>query len=204
MPRPTCSGRLVCLAILTAPTIALAQEGDPPVWAFRTRIVMTGNSDQSEPAGYTIYSSIGLEAALGRSLGSRFGAELTLRTESREVDRDITATTSERLGSLELLPVSLLLQWRPRSGRSLDPYLGGGLNLTVAWEKSGVLDTLDVAPHAGPAVQLGADVRLSSLAFLNVDLRWNTLATELSSGGAPVARLTVDPLSLGVGVGFRF
>ena len=31
---------------------------------------------------------------------------------------------------------------------------------------------LPVAPHAGPALQAGADVGLSRTTFLNFDLRW--------------------------------
>jgi outer membrane protein len=194
-----------CLITASAYPARLAAQSEPPVpWSFRTRIVMSGNSDQSEPAGYTVYSGIGIEAALARSIGRRFSAELAIRTESREVDRDLTATSYDRLGALELLPVNLTLHWRPRSGRSFDPYLGAGLNLTVAWEMSGALDTLDMAPHVGPALQVGTDIALSRTAFLNLDLRWNTLTTELSHAGTTVARLVVDPVALGVGVGFRF
>ena len=57
----------------------------------------------------------------------------------------------------------------------------------------------------GPAVQVGTDWELSSSALLNLDLRWNSLTADLGANGrAPLANLKVDPVSLGVGVGFRF
>jgi outer membrane protein W len=61
-----------------------------------------------------------------------------------------------------------------------------------------------MAGSGGPAVQLGADVDISSSALLNANLKWNNMSADLESGGIPLTRLQVDPLSLGVGVGFRF
>ncbi|HEX6616632.1 MAG TPA: hypothetical protein VF046_10025 [Gemmatimonadales bacterium] len=61
-----------------------------------------------------------------------------------------------------------------------------------------------MAGSGGPAVQLGADVDLSSSALLNANLKWNSMTVDLESGGTPLTSLKVDPPSLGVGVGFRF
>jgi outer membrane protein len=61
-----------------------------------------------------------------------------------------------------------------------------------------------LSPSIAPAVQLGTDVRLSPRLFLNVDLKWNPWRTDIKEGSATLARLRVDPIALGVGVGFRF
>jgi outer membrane protein W len=183
-----------------------AQDRTPDTnpWTFSTRLIATGSSDESEPPGFKVYSAFTLEAALRRSLGHHLAAEATIRTESREVDSLVTVGEDQRLGSLELLPVNLLLQFRvPTHGR-LEPYVGAGVNLTVAWEKSGALDSVDMAGSVGPALQVGADWALSSRALLNLDIRWNTLTADLDNDGARLASLKVDPLSLGLGVGFRF
>lgn len=70
--------------------------------------------------------------------------------------------------------------------------------------KSGALDNLDVSPAFGPALQLGADWKLSEELVLNLDTKWNGLTTDLSSGGNRITRLKIDPLTLGLGIGFRF
>jgi outer membrane protein len=188
------------------PTLGAAQDrtSDSSSWTFVTRLVATGSSDESEPAGYKIYSAFTLEASLRRTFGRVVGAELTLRTESREVDSLVPAGEARRLGSLELLPASLLLHFRLPTGGKVHPYAGGGVNLTVAWEKSGALDSTDMAASVGPAVQVGTDWELSSRALLNLDLRWNKLTADLANGGTPLTKLKVDPVSIGVGVGFRF
>ncbi|HET7469266.1 MAG TPA: OmpW family outer membrane protein [Gemmatimonadales bacterium] len=188
----------------TPPVAAQVRAADDQTWTFTTRVVATGSSDESQPPGYKVYSAFTIEAALRRSLGRLLAAEATVRTESREVDSLVPAGQDRRLGSLELLPMSVLLQLRvPTHGR-VAPYVGAGVNLTVAWEKSGALDSVDMAGSVGPAVQAGADWAVSPRVLLNLDLRWNAFTADLNTGGARLASLKVDPLSLGFGVGFRF
>src|SRR5690349_18306 len=132
------------LVLLTQELAAQSSSSARP-WTFLTRLVATGSSDRSEPAGYKVYSSFALDGGLRRDLSRTLAAELRLRTESREVDSLVTSGEDRRLGSLELLPMNLTLQLRPFPAGSVRPYAGGGLNLTVAWEKSGALDSVDMA-----------------------------------------------------------
>lgn len=204
MPRwsVTCIACCLFLAVTGVPTAISAQATSP--WTFRSRLVMSGSTDHSEPAGFTMYSGIALEAALARRLSDRFAVELAVRTESREVDRIVSESITERLGSLELLPVNLLVQWQLARSGSVRPYVGAGVNLTVAWEKSGVLDSLDVSSRVGGALQLGALVPLSGRVAFNADVRWNTLATDIRGPGGRFALLTVDPIALGLGLELAF
>jgi outer membrane protein len=200
--------RRAAVAVLllgTVGTPAAAQvANETPPWSFRTRLLLTGSSDHSEPAGFTTYSALALEVAAARRLAGRFSAELSGRIESREVDRVVGSGPTERLGSLELVPVNLLLQFHPSRGGKLRPYLGAGVNVTAAWEKSGVLDSMDVKPHVGPSLQVGANLDLSTDLFLNFDLRWNTLTTDIENRGVRYTSLRIDPIALGIGLGVRF
>ncbi len=109
------------------------------------------------------------------------------------------------LGSIQTLPINVLVQddFRGDAAR-VRPYAGAGLNLTVFWEKSGALDSSDLSPGGGLAVQVGTDVALSNAVVFNLDLRWNQLATDLEFEGRRVARLSIHPLTIGAGFGFRF
>jgi outer membrane protein len=192
------------LLILIASFSRRADADDRP-WSVRTRAVMSGSSDHSEPDGYTVYSGISLEAGVGWAFHRLFGLELTARTESREIDQ-ATGLDGEdmRLGSVELLPVNLFVQFRPAWWSGVHPYAGAGLNLTVAWEKSGMLDSSDLSPWLGPAVDLGVDVDMGRALFFNLDARWNAYRTDVELDGTRMARLRIDPISLGAGVGARF
>ncbi|MEZ4411773.1 MAG: OmpW family outer membrane protein [Gemmatimonadales bacterium] len=181
-----------------------AQEATAPNWTLFTRAFVAGGSYSSSPAGFESYSGIGLEIALQRQIGARWAAAFTLRTESREVDSVPSSGPSLRYGSVELLPMSLLVQYQPRVHGAWQPYLGLGATFTVAWEKSGVLDTLDVPPYLGPAVQAGVEFALAPAVLLNLDLRWNTDRLTFQSSGSDLAELKIDPMTIGFGVGFRF
>ena len=94
----------------TFPALLGAQEPAFPTtaWAVRSRVVLSGSSDESEPVGFEVYSGIGIEAALSRRVSRRLSTELAMRFESREVDRLTGTGRAESVGSVELLPVSLL------------------------------------------------------------------------------------------------
>lgn len=197
-------GCAVGTMILLCPASAPAQERGP--WTSTTRLVLSGSSDpaESDPQGYKVYSGIALDIGIQRRLGPRLGVEFNLRSESREVTLARDPGADIPLGSVEVLPVTLLLQYRPLAGGKVRPYFGAGLNLTVVWEKAGALDSTDLSPSLAPAVQLGTDLRLSPRLFLNVDLKWNPWRTDIKEGSDTLAHLRVDPIALGVGVGFRF
>jgi outer membrane protein len=195
--------RVAFVATMLLPATLWAQ-GATPAWVFRTRAQASGSSVSSEPIGYQVYSAITLGAALSRALGRYLGVELAAATESREVDQAQAGAPDLRLGSIELLPVNLLLQLRPTFGGRAHPYVGAGVNLTVAWEKSGTLDSRDVPPSVGPAVQVGTDIEVAPSVLLNFDVKWNALRTNIGEAGRTLAALKIDPMTFGLGLGFRF
>ena len=194
----------LALCCLATDTWARDPGAEPGPWTFRTRAVVSGDSQDSDPAGYVAYSGVALEAGLTRRVARLFAVEFNLHTESREIDREVASGPDVRLGSLEVLPVALTFQFRPRSGGRIHPYLGLGAAVSFTWEKSGALDSLDVETHVGPAVQLGVDYDLGSAAVLNLDLRWNTFTAKIDDDGERLAEIQIDPLTLGIGVGFHF
>lgn len=173
-------------------------------WLFRSGLVLSGNSDESEPAGLKAYSGVAIEIGVRRRLRHSLAAELSLRTESREIDQEMPPQPPERLGSIEMAPVAFTLLYSPSYSGRFHPYVGFGVCLTLAWEKSGVLDSLDIAPYIGPAIQLDLDYDLSDIAVLNADLRWNMLRSDIKLAGERFAKLKIDPIVLGFSVGFRF
>ncbi len=202
------SARAGLLLLVCLPTALAAQRpaslSDP--WMLRVRATLSGTSYGSEPSGYKIYSGVALEAALTRRLGAMAALELSARTESREVTGPDVPGADSRLGSLELLPVTLLARWVPR-GRSpaaLQPYVGAGAALTATWEKTGALDSTDVPARLAPALGVGADYALSPRTVLNLDVKWNALTARITHFRTPDPRVRIDPLTLGVGLGVRF
>lgn len=191
-------------ALLLSAFDGFARDADQGPWVFRTRAVLSGNSHESDPEGFVAYSGLGLEAGVTRSIAGFLAAEVSLRTESREIDQEVSSGPAVRLGSIEVLPLTATLQYRPNLSASLHPYLGIGAVVSIVWEKSGVLDSLDIGTDIGPALQLGVDHDLGPSAVLNLDLRWHTFTADIENGEDRLAEILVDPMVLGAGVGFRF
>ena len=119
--------------------------------------------------------------------------------------RDVDSGEVMDLGSASLLPPTVLLQYHFVPDGSIRPYIGAGINYTIFYEQSGMLADLDGLDGSfGLAAQLGVDFMLSDTLSFNVDLKYIDMSTTVSSNGAKLADLTIDPLVLGFGVGWRF
>jgi outer membrane protein len=192
------------LPTLVVPAPIPAQTADhPSVWTFRTRAVLTGSSESSDPPGYVALSAFGLQVGVRRTLNTWLSSELTAAVESREVDFTDNTGNESSLGSLESVPLVLLMQAHPRVGGAVHPYLGGGVSVTLLWEKTGAFNSADIAPSIGPALNLGADLALSPSVLLNIDFEWNTWTANVDEAGTRIATLKIHPFSIGMGVGFH-
>ena len=114
-----------------------------------------------------------------------------------------------RIGSLKHLPPSLLLQYH-FDAPGFKPYVGAGVNYT---RFSGVRFDPAVAAALNPsidknsfggALQVGVDVPLSKNLYLNFDVKKVYIKTDVFAGGAKAGTFKVDPVLVGVGLGWRF
>lgn len=82
--------------------------------------------------------------------------------------------------------------------------VGAGVNLTPTWEKSGSLDSSDIATTIGPLIAVGAEFPVSPNALVEATIRWNAATVEIEEFRTPAPSIDLDPLALGLGLGFRF
>ncbi|OIR00386.1 outer membrane protein W precursor [mine drainage metagenome] len=119
------------------------------------------------------------------------------------------------LGSVWLLPPTVTLQYHPLAHNKFDPYVGAGLNYTFFYGSSncdtrGVTGTscqVDYKNGVGYALQAGVNYEVAQNWFLNLDVKYIDLHTtaDVQSGNLhDTARVAIDPILLGVGVGYRF
>ena len=210
-PGPSCFREIAMrlLALTLAPlflvlvaTGHVAAQSEHP-WTLRTRALLVGANAESDPVGLDLYSAFTVEADISRRFGRHFAVELILASASHEVTSTVDGVEVP-LGSVELLPPTLLAQYHFLPEARVHPYIGAGVNLSIFYEKSGDLDALDLATKVAPAAQAGVDVDLSDRMMLNFDVKWIWLETTLENQGVSLAELTIDPFILGAGVGFRF
>lgn len=126
------------------------------------------------------------------------------------------------LGDVWLLPPTLTLQYHFRNDSAFKPYVGAGVNVTHFFneDEGNVADSIDYDPSVGFALQAGLDYDLDGVAggwALNADIKkvWiNTdVRVDLSSALGPSlgvdevlvdADVDIDPIIIGVGLGYKF
>ena len=109
------------------------------------------------------------------------------------------------IGTVEHLPPTLLFQYHFDGNGGAKPYIGAGINYT-RFTKSDILGgaaTVDKDSWGG-ALQVGVDVPLGGNMVLNFDVKKVYIKTGVYVGAASAGTFKVDPLLVGVGLGWRF
>jgi outer membrane protein len=193
------------LAAAAITTTAQAQESP---WLTRVRAVHIDPADKSDPVG-------GIGAGDRLHVGDKWIPEVDISyyfTPHWALELILTVPQKHTvtldgaaIGTFKHLPPTLTAQYHFLPGAAIDPYVGAGVNYTLM-SKVGLLDGAARLEHhsVGLALQAGADVRIDARWSFNVDLKKVQIRSDVDIGGARASRVKVDPLLLGVGLGYRF
>lgn len=125
-------------------------------------------------------------------------------------DVDVKAAARGKLGHVQALPPSLMLQYHFTDLGMFKPYVGVGVNYTMFTKKSFNSAPLGGAKVAledssvGLAAQLGADFMIDKNWSVNVDAKYIQMESDVKLNGAKIGKLGFNPVTWGVGVGYRF
>lgn len=121
------------------------------------------------------------------------------------------------LGSVYLLPPTLMLQYHFNVGEVFKPYVGVGGNYTIFFnEKSGAANGISYKDSFGYGYQFGFDIDITDKFFINVDFKKLFLKTDVTVDASNLlqpgfgnelnipAKVKLDPMFIGFGVGMRF
>ncbi len=141
-------------------------------------------------------------------------AELILGTSRHTVAANNTTVGDLDLGSVYLLPPTLMVQYHLHAGEVFKPYVGVGANYTVFFnEKSGDAAGIKYDNKFGYGFQIGFDIDLNDKFFINLDFKKLFLETDVTVDASNLnqgqtfdipAKVKVDPMLLGFGIGMRF
>ena len=208
-------------AIACAALPAQAEQGD---WVVRLRATHVGPDDKSrldldgigqgqprDGANWLVVGSNTIpEVDISYYFTKNIAAELILAAGTRH-HVDIEGAAAQPLGSVNLLPPVLTLQWHFNPDQTIDPYIGLGINYTRFMDNSlGTSGGADRNIHTernafGPALQFGADYNLDNGWLLNVDVKKVWLQTDVSLASVgKIDKLDIDPWIFSVGFGKRF
>lgn len=197
--------RIVVMGLLIAATVgttAASAQGAHP-WLIRARGIAIVPDASSSPSGLDVDADGTVELDITRFLTRNIALELVLASAGHEVTvQDEGEEVS--LGSVNVLPPTLVLQYHLLPEGKFRPYIGAGGNLTFFYTKTGDLDGLDLDESFSWAVQAGFDIPISNRAVFNVDAKYIDMNTTVKSGGTKLFDLDINPIVIGVGIGYRF
>ncbi len=209
------------VAMDAAPALAL-EAGDILVRLRGIGVIPTANSDgiQSD------LTTSGLEAqAVGvpeldftYMVTNNIGLELILATSPHDLDFTGVQSGIGKGGTVWLLPPTLLVQYHFMADQSIRPYVGAGVNLTIAYGEDasqslvnalGGPTNLKVDNSIGWAVQAGVDIDLDDRWFLNFDIKYVAISVDVAittpaTSTTRTTTLDINPVIVGAGIGYRF
>ena len=198
---------LLAVAVLCALTsgTAFAQQAEGP-WLVRARAVNLDSANKdTTPLGLSVNDKVIPEVDVSYFFTPNIAAELVLTVPQKHTVR----SAGTGIGSLKHLPPSLLLQYH-FNAPGFKPYVGAGVNYTrfssVRFDPAvaAALNPSIDKNSFGGALQVGVDIPLSKNLYLNVDVKKVYIKTDVFSSGTKVGTFKVDPVLVGVGLGWRF
>jgi outer membrane protein len=185
-------------------SVAAQAEGDSP-WLVRARAVnlafANGQADNL-PVKVEAEDRWIPEVDISYFFTKNIAAELVL-TYPQDVDIKVGGTNQ---GTIRALPPSLLLQYHFTDLGAFKPYVGAGVNYTYFTKRNNILGgAAEVEKSSvGLAAQVGFDYALTKAWSLNVDVKYIQMETDVLLNGSKIGKVNLDPITFGIGVGYRF
>jgi outer membrane protein len=214
MPRRLLMTTLACV-VVTAGT-ASAQ---PAGWRHGGRVSWVHASASSEELGDTggalkLHSGFGFEFDATLMFSDRFGVELSAGLSTHRLCVSGGDWGDIDAGRVWLVPLAAIAQYHILVYGAWDPYIGIGVSWVPPYFKESAelsqagVERIDLEGDAGVAAQLGVNYQLDHRWYANFDLRY--LGTSLDARvrteeeDFPTVTLDIKPLSVSLGLGYRF
>jgi outer membrane protein len=207
--------RAINLAIMaTTLLVSSLARADDGAWLIRLRAIDIEPEHKSDaipalgvPADAIAASNkVAPELDVSYFLTQSIAFELIL-TYPQKLDVELNGTG---IGSAKVLPPTLTVQYHFLPTGVVRPYVGAGINYTrfssVNLNVPGV-GALDLDGGSwGGALQAGVDFMVGRDKFINLDIKKIDIQSDvkLAATGTKVSHVTLSPIVIGVGFGWRF
>ncbi len=199
----TMKKHIIAIAAVTllASGAAMAQDFKEGSLLVRARAVHLDSANKDTTGlGLEVNNKWLPEVDFSYFLSPNLAAELILTVPQKHT---VTAGGAN-IGSLRHLPPTLTVQYHFDLG-GVKPYVGAGLNYTRFSSVNLLGGAADVKRNSfGPALQIGMDVPLTGNMYLNFDVKKVFIKTDVLAGGVKAGTFKVDPVLVGMGLGWRF
>jgi len=211
--------KLATLTALFATTLfagstlpAAAHEEGEILVRLRGIAVVPDESGSTRPANLDmqVSTSYAPEVDVSYFLTKNIAFELIAATTKHNIQANGNGT-SNKLGSVWVLPPTLTAQYHFFSDEPISPYLGAGINYTIFYgeDSDSPFSQLDVDNAVGAALQVGFDFQVPESNFvLNLDFKYIFLSprANVHQGDTRIRTNNFDlnPMIFGAGIGYKF
>jgi outer membrane protein len=139
---------------------------------------------------------------------NNIAVEAIFGTATHDVYADLGSDTNGDLGSVTLLPPTITLQYHAEMG-NFKPYAGVGVNYTLFIDEvATTYKDINYDSSFGYAMQIGGDYKVTDNMYLNFDIKKVMITTDVTvtthSDTKLHSEVDIDPLLVGLGIGYRF
>ena len=186
---------------------AFAQQITEGSWLVRARAVhLESSNGDSTPLGLSTNNKWLPEVDFTYFYTKNLAVELILTVPQKHT----LYSNGGAIGTFKHLPPTLTAQYHFTDLGNFKPYVGAGVNYTR-------LSNVNFAPAVaaalnpsvdknsfGLALQVGVDIPVGNNMYLNLDVKKVQIRTDVASFGKNVGTFKVDPVLVGIGLGWRF
>jgi outer membrane protein len=191
----------LALAVAAGLALPMVAQAQATPWMVRVHALSLDSANKdSTGLDLTVNNKVFPEVDISYFFSPNVAAELVLTYPQKHT---VKAGGTE-IGSLKHLPPTLSLQYHYTDLGAFKPYAGVGLNYT-RFSGVNLPAGVEIDKNSfGLAVGAGFDYEIQKNIYLNVDVKKVQIKTTVSAGGNELGDFKVDPLLVGVGIGWRF
>lgn len=196
----------VALALVAASSLSFAEESP---WLVRVRALNLDMDSQSSgevlPAdAISVNDKVIPDINISYFFSPNWAAELVLTIPQ---EHDVKVDGVGKIGTFKHLPPTFTLAYHFNEGGDFRPYVGAGVNYTLFMDEDMNVGAAEVTlenDSIGAAYRIGFDWAINQDWLLNVDVKKIMIGTDVYLDGTQISSLDVDPLAIGVGLGWHF
>lgn len=207
MQNKTLRRSALALALAAGTMLPLCAQAQTGPWLVRVHALNLDSANKDDTGlDLSVNNKVFPEFDVSYFFTPNVAAELVLTYPQKHKIR----SAGTEIGSLKHLPPTLSLQYHFTGLGAAKPYLGAGINYTHFSNVSfipAVVTALNPSidkNSVGLAFGAGVDYEISKTMVLNLDVKKVQIRTDIKSNGAKVGTFKVDPVLVGVGVGWKF
>lgn len=147
-----------------------------------------------------VQSARGFTFGAGYLVTDKVGLELN---SSEKFEHDLNTASAGGIGSVDRLPINLLVNFYPMGGLDsrVQPYVGAGLNYT---RFSGEPTGISIDESYGIIGQAGVDLAVTQNIMLNGYVSYADVSADINANGVGVGEVDMNPVTIGGGITYRF